>query len=96
MTQQELLQFPPPLSRTQAAARRRQDDIIDARFPGQHVAYVDEWEGESLIRRVVAHAESAIEFQNLLESLPTSVMKCAQLTLVPEADTIPISSCQLG
>lgn len=96
MMQQELSQFPPPLSREQTAARRRQDELIDARFPGEHVAYVDEWHGESLFRRIVAHAKGAIEFQNLLAALPPTVMKRVQLTLVPEADAIPVPSCQIG
>jgi len=55
--------FPPPLAIAQVAARRRQDAVLDARFPGQHVAFVDEWDGESLLRRVVASAEDAIEFR---------------------------------
>ena len=96
MTQQKLSQFPLPVSREQTAARRRQDELIDVRFPGEHVAYLDEWDGESLFRRIVAHAAGAIEFQILLAALPQTVMKRVQLTLVPEADSIPVPSCQIG
>ena len=87
--------FPPPLTRSQAAARRRQDSLLDAHYPGQHVAFVDEWNGDSLDRRVVAAAVGAVNFQNLLAKLPPDVLERVQLTLVPESDSIPIPSCQV-
>jgi|GEM_PF-2671010 len=95
MTQSETT-LSPPLTRDQAAARRRQDAILDARYPGHHVAFLDEWRGDALDRRVVASAEDALEFQELLAALPPEIMDRIQLTLIPDNDSIPAPSSQLA
>lgn len=87
--------FPPPLTRQQSAARRREDAILDAKFPGMHVAYLDHWNGDSLVREIIAFAEGAIEFQELVNALPREIMKRVQLTLIPEADVLSIPSWQI-
>ena len=85
-------QFPPPLTRVQAAARRREENVLNEKYPGMHVAYLDHWEGDALVREVVAVAEPAGEFQDMLSALPREILDRVELTLVPEADSILIPS----
>ncbi len=95
MTQHELSQFPPPLSHEQGLARRREERILSERYPGKYVAYVDDWDGDSLTRTVVGVNGDPKEFQVLLGRLPQELRERVELTRIPDSDRISIPFCRL-
>lgn len=80
--------FPPPLTRSQGEARRRADLVIDAKYPGQLIAYVDTWAGDELSRDVVVAADTPAEFHRQLAALPPAVRDRVDMTQVPGPDVI--------
>ena len=93
---QDLLQFPPPLSREQSLARQREERVLSEQYSGKYVAYVDDWSGSSLTRTVVGVASEPNEFQRLLANLPQDVRTRTQLTRIPDPDCISIPFCRLA
>ena len=59
----------PKLNAAQLAALRAECQRIDATYPGQYVAYTDEWNGDELKRTVVLTAPTVGEYMNKMEAL---------------------------
>lgn len=74
----------PKPTAAQLAERRRAEAAIADRYPGQDVAYVDEWTGDTLDRIVVAASPDPVTFQDLLAALAPEVRRRVQLTSVPD------------
>lgn len=79
-------QFKPPLTAIQLKARQREDCVLDARYPGCYVAYLDTWNGDSLSRTVVVVAAEPTEFHRKIAELTADIRNQLQLTLTPDAD----------
>ena len=80
----------PTHSPAQLTARRAEDQRVDDTYPGQNVAYIDEWDGDVLRRSVVAAAFGPEAFQKLLGALAPEVRRKVQMTRVPRADVLEI------
>ena len=59
------------------AARDREDRLIEQRYPEQYVAYVDDWNGEELVRTVLGTAHELEEFYQLQAALDPEVRERA-------------------
>jgi hypothetical protein len=82
----------PKLTPVQVAAMRRAERAMDASYPGQDVAYVEEWDGDDVEWRVVAAAPTAAEFQRQLQALDPQTRRRVQLTRIPPADRVEVPS----
>jgi hypothetical protein len=82
-------QFPPPLTKAQSAARRREDARMHDAHPGCYVAYLDEWDGDVLNRRMLLVARTPAELQEKMSAIAPALRRKLQLTLIPDAETIP-------
>jgi hypothetical protein len=77
-----------------AAAERAEREILVAKYPGQYVAYLDEWDGEHLTRAVLAASRSIAEVHAQLRALPN--IEAIRHTMVvtqirdPEDDAISV------
>ena len=80
----------PPLNPAQVAASRREHAVLDAKYPGQHVAYIDTWDGDALSRTVVAASADVAEFHRALAALPPEVRSRVGLTRIPEANILSV------
>jgi hypothetical protein len=83
---EEVLKLRPPTTPEQGAARRQADLALQDTYPGQYVAYIDNWAGGKLDRVVVARATETAEFQVELGKLPPDVRERVTMTLVPDPD----------
>lgn len=82
-------------SQPQLDALAREDAALDANFPGEYVAYLDTWAGVTLTRRVVAHARTAVAFQQLLAAVEPAVREKATLSQIPVPGSLFVPSVQL-
>ncbi|HUR54698.1 MAG TPA: hypothetical protein VMZ71_11240 [Gemmataceae bacterium] len=80
------------LTPAQVAAMRRAERAVDAAYPGQDVAYIEEWDGDDVEWRVVAAAAHAADFHNLLKTLDPETRRRVQLTRIPPADVFEVRS----
>jgi hypothetical protein len=80
----------PPLNPSQLAALRREDAVLDAGYPGQNVAYVDTWDGDSLTRTVVAASVDVAEFHRAMAALPPEVRSRIELASITEAGVVSV------
>ena len=55
--EQHRREYPPERS----AAEQAENDALVAKYPGQFVAYTDDWDGERLTRRVLATGRSSTD-----------------------------------
>ncbi len=82
-----------------AAAERAEREALVAKYPGQFVAYLDEWDGEHLTRRVLAASPSIAEVHAQLRAQPD--LEAFRHTMVvtqirdPEDDAIWVPSCTI-
>lgn len=77
------------------ASRVRAGRLLDEKYPGQYVAYTDAWDGEELVRTVVAAAPDLAEFQRLLAALDPDTRRRMTMTNVLPADQISAPSVDL-
>jgi hypothetical protein len=82
----------PKLTPAQVAALRAEQRRIDSTYPGQTVAYIDEWDGEVLRRTVVATAHGPAAFQQALAALDPETRRKAKMTRVPVPNVIDVPS----
>ena len=87
--------FPPSLTKTQSAARRRADDQMHEAYPGCYVAYFDEWNGDVLNRRMFLVAQTPAELQEKLKGIERGLRRKLQMTLIPDLDWSPIHDLEL-
>lgn len=73
------------------AARDREDRLLNEKYPGQYIAYTDDWRGEELTRTVVAVSADVVEFHRLTAALEPDVRRRLRLT-----DTIPVDTLTIG
>jgi hypothetical protein len=67
-----------------ALAREKEDRAMEQRFPGQYVAYTEEWRDNKLVRTFLAAAKTTEEMGRILsegsadtlDSLPISILVC--------------------
>lgn len=57
------------------AARDREERLLAERYPEQYVAYIDDWNGDELVRTVLGAAHDLDEFHRLQASLDPEVRK---------------------
>jgi hypothetical protein len=88
-------QFPPPLTRAQSAARRREDARMQDSHPGCYVAYLDEWNGDVLNRQVLLVATTPADFHAKMSCLDLGLRKKVQLTRIPGSDWSPVPDLDL-
>jgi hypothetical protein len=81
---EEILKLRPPTTPARGKARQRADLALQDKYPGQYVAYVDNWTGDELDRVVVASAIEVADFHDKIDKLPTDVQEQVQRTLVPD------------
>jgi hypothetical protein len=86
MTAEEVIAQFPKLTRTQHLARIREDQAMFDAYPGRYVAYIDNWEGETLTRSIVFVADGAEEYGRKEDELTPDVRDKIKVTLSPEAD----------
>jgi hypothetical protein len=71
---EEILKLCPPTTAAQAAARRKADEELEAKYPvGCYLAYLDNWTGDELNRVVVAASTDWDEYQRQLKALPPDI-----------------------
>jgi hypothetical protein len=75
-----------------SAAQAREVALLDEKYPGHYVAYIDEWSGEELKRTVVAVARELAEFQHQLAALAPDVRQRIVLTNPPPENLIVLLS----
>jgi hypothetical protein len=76
----------------QRAALQRAHDELCERYPGQDVAYIDEWNGEELTRTVVAAALTCADFHKQLRELPADLCNRVEMTQVPDPHVVDCPS----
>jgi hypothetical protein len=81
---EEILKLCPPTTPARGAARRKAYLALQDTYPGQYVAYVDNWTGDELDRVVVAFATEVAEFHDKLDQLPADVRERVKTTRVPD------------
>jgi hypothetical protein len=92
----EILKLRPPTSPAQGAARWKADLALQDKYPGQYVAYVDNWTGDELDRVVVAFATGVREFHRRFDELPADVRERVSTSLVPDPDEgLFIGGCEI-
>lgn len=84
------------LTPTQLAARRRADQLLDDTYPGQYVAYLDDWVGEDIRRTVVVTGRGPAEFQRILASVDSETRRKMQITRVPDAGVVSVPSVTIN
>jgi hypothetical protein len=80
----EIFKLHPPTPRARGLARWAADRELQNKYPGQDVAYVDNWNGDELDRVVVAHAADLGEFHRLLAALDPGLRERVQTSHVPD------------
>ncbi len=70
----------------QKEALKREDYALCEKYPGQHVAFIDEWNGEELVRTVLVAAAEVGPFQDQLKNLSPDVRGRIRLTRMPDPD----------
>jgi hypothetical protein len=79
-----------------AAAEQAEREVLAAKYPGQFVAYLDEWDGQRLTRHVLAAAASLSEFHRLLGAHPDYPARRTEIVVTqihdPTDDTILVPS----
>jgi hypothetical protein len=83
---EEIIAQFPKLTRTQHLARIREDQAMFDAYPGRYVAYIDNWEGETLTRTIVFVADGVEEYGRKYDELTQEVRDKIRVTLSPEAD----------
>lgn len=76
-------------------ALRRVDAAMCERYPGHEVAFLDTWDGDQLVRLVVAATTDVTEFQVRIRCLPADARSRVQMTQVPDPDVIECPSVWL-
>ncbi len=83
----ELYKLHPPTTAAQAAARRKADEALEAKYPvGSYVAYVDSWSGDELDRVVIAASVDWDEYQTQLKKLSPDERRRIETTQVRDPD----------
>jgi hypothetical protein len=84
---EEILKLRPPTTAAQAAARRKADEELEAKYPvGCHVAYLDNWSGDELERVVVASSTDWDEYQKQLAALAPDVRARVEIDQIRDPD----------
>lgn len=84
---QAVLKLRPPTSAARAAARRRADEELEAKYPvGCYVAYLDNWTGDALDRVVVAASTDWDEYQRQLGVLAPDVRSRVEIDHIRDPD----------
>jgi hypothetical protein len=96
MTSDEIIAQFPKLTRTQHLARIREDQAMFDPYPGRYVAYIDNWEGETLKRSIIIVEADASEFHNRIANLTPEIRQQIDLTFTPEADVISVPFMSLS
>lgn len=68
------------------AAEQAANDELAEKYPGQFVAYLDQWDGERLTRRVLAASESLSEFHRQLGECPDYEARRTQVVVTQIRD----------
>jgi len=76
----------------QYAALQQAYDALCEKYPGQDVAFVDEWNGEELTRTVVVAALTCADFQKQLRELPADIRGRVEMTQVPDPNVVECPS----
>ena len=80
------------LKALRAAARKpaidREDRILHQKYAGQYVAYTDDWNGDELVRTVVAATPDLAEFQRFHATLRAKSGR-VKAVAVPPAEPLP-------
>jgi hypothetical protein len=89
--------LPPPLTKAQGIARRREDLALREKYPGLYVAYVDTWAGDDLLRTVLFTAKDVAECHKLLNDLDPVVVQKVETRYVHDPEEgIFVPSIMLG
>lgn len=84
---QTVLKPRPPTTAAQAAARRKADEELEAKYPvGCYVAYLDNWTGDVLDRVVVAASTDWDEYQRQLAALSPATKLRKETTQVRDPE----------
>jgi hypothetical protein len=86
MTIDEVIAQFPKLTRTQHLARIREDQAMFDAYPGRYVAYIDNWEGETLNRTIVFVADGVEDYGKKFHELTAEVREKIDITLTPDPD----------
>lgn len=79
----------------QKEALRHADHKLCADHPGQHVAFVDEWNGEELTRTVLVATTDGGSFYEQFDRLPSDVRARAGYAEIPEPGAVDSPSAWL-
>jgi hypothetical protein len=82
----------PKLNAAQVASMRRAERAVDQAYPGQDVAYIEEWNGDEVEWRVVAAAPTVADFHDQLKALDPETRGRVQMTRIPPADVFEVRS----
>jgi hypothetical protein len=72
----------------QKEALHRADYELCEKYPGQHLAFTDEWNGEELVRTVLAAATDVSPFYEQVGRLPPEVRARIHCTRLPDPGVI--------
>jgi hypothetical protein len=78
--------LPPPLTKAQGMARRREDFALHENYPDRYVAYIDTWTGDELHRVVLFAAKECAEFHKLLDALDPEARRRVETTHVRDPE----------
>jgi hypothetical protein len=70
----------PRFTAAQIAALVREDTATETTYPGEYVAFVDEWNGDELTRRVLVHAPDSETFHARMGELDPALAARADVT----------------
>lgn len=74
------------------SARDREDRRIAEHYPKRYVAFVDEWDGEELVRTVVGAASDLADFVQLQLGLAPDVRQRLRVTDTHRRDELTVGS----
>jgi hypothetical protein len=79
----------------QKEALRREDFALCEKYAGQHVAFIDEWNGEELVRTVLVAAVECEPFYEQVDKLSPDVRARLHCTRAPEPGVFEVPSVWL-
>jgi hypothetical protein len=83
-TLEQLKALTAKITPAQREAMRREYQSLCEKYPGQNVAYIDEWNGEELVRTVLVATVDCVDFHAQIAKLSPEVLAKLQQTLIPD------------
>jgi hypothetical protein len=85
-----------PIDPKREAAEDAESLKLQAQFPGEFVAYLDTWDGQTLTRKVIAHARRHREIGPALEQLSEAEREVVSVVYIDPPNVALCTRVQTG